>query len=71
MVRWVGGLGELQTVKEYRPITQTVKDRIELILTEEVNKAQTDHIDLFVIKTANRLMELFMDEMTYNASRLR
>lgn len=58
-------------MREYRPITQTVKDRIELILTEEVNKAQTDHIDLFIIKTANRLMELFMDEMNYNASRQR
>lgn len=56
-------------MREYVPITHRVKDRIELILTEEVNKAQTDHIDLFVIQTANRLMELFMDELNYHAPR--
>jgi hypothetical protein len=58
-------------VREYRPLTQTVRDRIELILIEEINKAQTDHIDLFVSKTTHRLMALFFDEINYNASRQR
>ena len=56
---------------DYRPITQTVKERIELILTEEVNQVSPEQIDLFIVKTTNKLMELFIDELNYNANRFR
>ena len=56
---------------EYRPITQSIKDRIELILVEEANRAQPEAIDAYISQTANRLMALFIDELNYHASRFR
>ena len=56
---------------EYRPITQTVKERIELILIEQANTVDTERMDLFVKETANRLLQLFIEEMEHNAPRFR
>ena len=56
---------------DYRPITQSIKDRIELILVEEANRAQPETIDAYIDQTANRLMALFIDELNYHASRFR
>lgn len=52
-------------MREYRPATQSLKERIEIILTEEVNSVIPEHIDLFIIKASNRLLELYLDEMSY------
>jgi hypothetical protein len=55
---------------KYRPITQTVRDRISLLLIESINTVDIEHIDLYVEDTTERLLELFIEELKYNASRL-
>jgi hypothetical protein len=52
-------------MSEYRPVTIELKNRIELILIEEINKADTEHLDLYAIKAANRIVEVVMDEVRY------
>jgi hypothetical protein len=52
-------------MREYTPITESLKQRIEILLTEAVNEAEPEHIDLFIIKTTNQLMELFYLENKY------
>ena len=49
----------------YRPITQSLKERIELLLIESMNRVEPEHIDLYVIQTTNKLMEMFYDEVNY------
>jgi len=49
----------------YRPYTKQLKERIELILTESINEVEPARIDLYIIKTTNKLMELFLVEMEY------
>lgn len=57
-------------MREYRPITQTVRERIALLLIEEINSVDPEHIDLFIDSASDRLLELFIEELKYNASRL-
>ena len=49
----------------YRPYTEQLRERIELLLTESINNVEPEHIDMYVIKTTNKLMELFLLEMEY------
>jgi len=57
-------------MRDYRPITHTVRERISLLLIEETNNVDPEHIDLFIEDATDRLLELFIEELKYNASRL-
>ena len=50
---------------ERLPRTESIRQRIELLLTEEVNKANKDHIDMFIIQATNKIMAVIMDELNY------
>jgi len=54
-------------MKYYRPkpLTEALRERVILILTEEANKAENDKIELFLIKATDRLMETILDELNY------
>jgi len=54
-------------MKYYRPkpLTEALRERVILILTEEANKAENDKIELFLIKATDRLMEMILDEINY------
>ena len=48
-----------------RPLTEALRERVMLILTEEANRADSDKIELFLIKATDRLMETITDEIKY------
>ena len=52
-------------MNQYRPYTQQLKDRIELLLAESINQVDIEHIDLYITQTTNKLLELFYDEFTH------
>jgi len=46
-----------------KPVTQSIRERIELVLIEEVNK--TEGIQQFIQQATDRLLELVIDERNY------
>ena len=48
-----------------RPMTEALRERVIIILTEEANRAENDRIELFILKATDRLMETILDEINY------
>jgi len=45
--------------------TKTIKERIDLIVREEINRKDYHDIDTFINKLITRILELVQDEIKY------
>ena len=52
---------------ERLPRTESIKQRLEILLVEEVNNADLKHIDMFVTKVTNKILAIIMDELNYES----
>lgn len=50
---------------KYKPLTTELRERIERILIEEVNRADINHINRFIIAATDKLVEIMIDEIKY------
>jgi len=54
---------------KYKPLTAELRERIELLLVEEVNRAELYHINRFIIAVTDRIIELLINEIKYGKGR--